>query len=133
MRYATLVFLLTLCCLAQPIEKPYQFRRDEAPKFSAADGAYWGSVAFLIAGHVADHQSSVGRYELNPLLRNSVGMYDSNRGALLKLGVVAGVVVVQRLVIRKHPQVQKWATVANLAGGAVSFGIAARNRGKVKP
>lgn len=129
MRYASLIFLLAFGCLAQPIEQPYRFTRDKAPQqFSAAEGAYWGSVAFLAAGHIADHRSSIGQRELNPFLRGTAGQYDSGRGALIKAAIVGGNVIAQRLLIRRHPRLRKWATGANLVWGGASFAIAARNQ-----
>lgn len=126
--------LLSVSLFAQTaVEQPYRFNRDTvtmppAKRFDAAEGAYWGSVAFMVAGHFADHNSSVGRVELNPVLRGGDGRYDSGRGIAIKAAYVGALVVTQRLLLRKHPKLKQYSTVVNLAVGSVSFGIAARNR-----
>jgi hypothetical protein len=54
--------------------------------------AWIGSMGFLAAGQFMDYQSSLGKYEANPIIGNSNGRFNSSRGLSLKLAIVGGAV-----------------------------------------
>lgn len=103
--------------------------RQEAPRKGFWAKARRISEAVLIGGHVADMHSSLtapqGLYEANGLLRSPDGRF-GRRGLAIKSGVVAGMILVQRLANRsgKHDRL---VSIANFAQGGAAFGIAARN------
>lgn len=84
------------------------------------------SAAVLGAVTIADMQSSIGRPELNPLLRNAEGRF-TTRGVSLKAAMVGGALLGQHLLLRKHPEASGWAAGANLAAAAATGAAVARN------
>ena len=54
--------------------------------------AWISSLGFLAAGQFMDYQSSLGKYEANPIIGNSNGRFNSSRGLSLKLAIVGGAV-----------------------------------------
>jgi hypothetical protein len=89
------------------------------------------SAAALVAGTAFDASSSAGRFETNPLLRNSQGRFSAGKGIAIKALVTGGILGVQALVMRKRPdaRVEKPAALVNFAAAAAFTGIAVRNRG----
>lgn len=92
------------------------------------------SAAALLASNVADTASSWGKRELNPLLSGTAGSF-SGRSALLKLGLEAGVVTVEYLVLRHRPshsliKALMWINFGDASGTTAvavrNFGIAGR-------
>lgn len=88
------------------------------------------SVASLVAANAMDEASSWGKHELNPALSGSQGTF-GKQGALLKLGVAGGVVVVEYLVLRHHPSrsLAKALAWINFGDAAVTGAVAGRNFG----
>jgi hypothetical protein len=84
------------------------------------------SAAVLGAVTIADMHSSMGRLELNPLLRNAEGRFTS-RGVSLKALMVGGALLGQHLMLRKHPEASGWAAGANFAAAAATGAAVARN------
>lgn len=130
------ILFLASIAFSQQVPKPYRFNRDtvspatlsNSPKpFTAADGAYWGSVGWLGMGHFVDHLSSRNRQELNPILRGANGQYHEARGVAMKMGLVTGLVVVQHYDIKRHPRHRKAWTIFNFVAGSVAYAIAAKN------
>ena len=84
------------------------------------------SAAVLASVTIADVQSSVGRYEANPLLRSHDGRF-GNRGMALKGALVGAALGTQWLVLKKNPQASAYAATANFAAAAVTGAVVARN------
>lgn len=74
------------------------------------------STALVVAAHVADSRTSVGRYETNPVLgRGSFG----SRQLVIKSGIVGSSVVAEWLLVRKHRALARPFTYANFAATGV--------------
>jgi hypothetical protein len=85
------------------------------------------SVAALAAASFCDAHSSVGRVELNPLLRNSRGEFSGARGAAFKSVAAGGMLAVQAVLGRRNPEMYKTGTMVNfVAAGALGV-TAVRN------
>ena len=88
---------------------------------------YRWSVAAVIAANAADAATSYRRgYEANPLVRSADGQF-GKRGLAIKAGATAGSLTAQYLVLRKHPNQRKLATLVNLSTSAGLAILAARN------
>lgn len=88
------------------------FRRDSV---ADSDWLYWTSVSALVVTTTLDHHSSLGQFERNRLLQDRDGRYHSGRGAAMKYGTAAGLVLLQRYTVRRHPRLKWVATAANFA------------------
>jgi hypothetical protein len=88
------------------------------------------SAATLLASNVLDAGSSWGKRELNPVLSGSTGSF-GGKSALLKLGVEAGVVTVEYLVLRHRPSRLsiKALTWINFGDASATTAMAVRNFG----
>jgi len=98
----------------------------------AQDGrrGFWrASVVTLLAATTADAHSSFGRLEANPLLRGRDGRFDL-RGVAIKGGISGGAILVQYLLLRKHPRAEGAASVANFVFAGALGGVAAYNYGR---
>ena len=84
------------------------------------------SAAVLGAVTIADMQSSMGRQEANPFLASQNGQF-SGRGIALKGAGVGAMLGVQYLMLRKHPQADKYAAGANFAAAALTGAIVVHN------
>ena len=85
------------------------------------------SVAALAAASLCDAHSSMGRMELNPLLRNSQGQFSGGRAVAFKSVAAGGMVAVQTILGRRNPEMFKTGTVVNfVAAGALGL-TAVRN------
>lgn len=95
----------------------------DLPRF----GTWQVSVAVLGAAQAADIASSYGNVgmERNPLF----GETFDGRDAAIKLGIVAGVVAIQYIALRKHPNSKLARKIAaiNFAVGGATAGVAVRN------
>jgi hypothetical protein len=90
-------------------------------------GKLWRiSAAVLGAVTIADMQSSVGRQEANPFLASQNGQF-SARGMAFKGAGVGAMLGVQYLMLRKHPQADKYAAGANFAAAALTGAIVVHN------
>ena len=70
------------------------------------------SLAVMAAASAADLLSSLGKRELNPLLRGSDGRFGT-RGIAFKAGLTGGAMLSQILLVRKSSYATPYATVAN--------------------
>jgi hypothetical protein len=90
-------------------------------------GKLWRiSAAVLGAVTIADMQSSMGRQEANPFLASQNGQF-SARGMAFKGAGVGAMLGVQYLMLRKHPQADKYAAGANFAAAALTGAIVVHN------
>jgi hypothetical protein len=82
------------------------------------------SVAFFVGANAMDAVSSRGSMEMNPVLgRGQFG----GRQIAIKSGIAAGVLLAERMILRKHPETQKFWTWANYGTGTVIAAVAVRN------
>lgn len=88
--------------------------------------AWAWSAAALMTSVAADTASSMGRQEMNPLLRGSMGQFNA-RSAALKFGIAGALLGSQYLLLKKHPEQAAWATTGNFAAAGLTSGIAVRN------
>lgn len=74
-------------------------------------------------------RSSLGGYEINPLLRNAQGQFSVARGVALKSGAVGGMLVVQFLLTRKRPDsdLHRPLGIFNFSAAGVISAAALRN------
>ncbi len=91
--------------------------------------AWLASVATLVTVNVIDARSSVGRYETNPLLRDSYGRFSPPKAVAVKSVASGGLLLVQYLVLRKRPDqsLEKAAALVNFTAAAAVGTIAYRN------
>jgi hypothetical protein len=87
--------------------------------------------AALLAGQSLDCASSWGKYELNPMLRSADGRF-GGRGLSFKLGIAAGSLLAERLIVRRYPKAETFLIPLNLAGSGLFVGQAVHNW-RVKP
>ncbi len=90
-------------------------------------------IAFA-AVNLLDAHSSMGRRELNPLLRNADGTFSGRKAAMIKAAVGGGFFAFQWWTQRRNPEANHYKafTIANSAAAA-SFGVVAmRNYGNAK-
>ena len=85
------------------------------------------SAAVLGAVTIADVQSSVGRFEANPLLSSQNGRF-STRGVALKGLVVGGALGAQWLMLRKNPKAAPYAAGINFAAAALTGAAVVHNQ-----
>ncbi len=85
----------------------------------------WSKVA-LIAGNSFDAESSYGKSELNPLLANSTGKFNT-KGIAIKAGVVAGILFTETYLCKREEKAKKPLMFLNFGIGAVTTGVAVRN------
>ena len=82
------------------------------------------SVAFFVGAQVMDTMSSRGAIETNPVLgRGQFG----GRQMAIKSGIGAGVMLAERMILRKHPETQRFWTWANYGTSAAIAAVAVRN------
>ena len=109
------VIALSLCALQAQAEEARQHRK------------LWRvSAAILGAVTIADMQSSMGRFEGNPLLQSPNGRF-SGRGAALKGAGVGAMLGAQWLMLRKNPKAAPWAAGANFAASALTGAVVVHN------
>ncbi len=78
----------------------------EAPPQAAAYRGWQRSLIPLVAAQTLDIASSYGRPELNPLLASSSGRFGV-QAVGIKAGTTAGMVVLEYLLVRKHPAARR--------------------------
>jgi len=86
----------------------------------------WSSLSFAGA-HAADAWSSWQLPESNPVLRSAGGRFGA-RGMTLKFSFAGSYLLLQNLVVRKHPESRRAWCGTSFAGTAVVGGTALRNR-----
>lgn len=94
---------------------------------SPADRLYRTSVAVAIGAQGADIASSWGGIEANPVLGR--GQRYGWQATSIKLCVVGAGLLIQRYVLRRHPQHKRAAAIVNLGMAGATAGVAARNWG----
>jgi hypothetical protein len=101
----TILILITLCsiCNAQQV-KPFKV-------FDKYDTVYW-------IGNGIDIKSSIGKKELNPILRNNQGLYSINKGLLTKSILWVSLKGLQRY----YPDHRKFMQIS-IASIGIAFGI----------
>jgi hypothetical protein len=82
------------------------------------------SVGVLAAANAADTMTSMGRYELNPVL--GAGRFGP-RATGLKIGISAAMIGAQYLILRRRPQAMRKAAFVNFAMAGATAGVAALN------
>ena len=83
----------------------------------------WSAVA-MITSNGLDIASSVGRHETNPVL--GTGEFGW-RAIGIKSGVVIGSLLLQKLLVHKHPQITRPVAFSNFAVSSAVTGIAVSN------
>jgi hypothetical protein len=88
------------------------------------------SVVTLAAANAMDAYSSWGKRELNPNLSGNNGSFGRD-GALLKLGIVGGMFLVESLVLRNRPsaKLRRGLALINFGSASVTGAMAIRNFG----
>ena len=97
---------------------------------AAGKNLWRASVAAVAAANVMDAGSSWGKRELNPGLSSNNGRF-GGQGAILKLGIVGGVMVLESLVLRRPPSTKLYRRLAlvNFGCATVTGAMAIRNLG----
>jgi hypothetical protein len=113
-----------------PESIPATVVRPESGDYGKQLNLWKASAAALLTGNAMDATSSWGKYELNPVLSGSEGRFGKG-GALLKLGVAGGVVVVEYLVLRRRPSrsLARGLAWINFGDAAATSAVAGRNFG----
>ena len=94
---------------------------------SAHDNAQrnWNiSVAFFVGAQAMDTMSSRGAIEANPVLGR--GQFGA-RQTMIKASIASGVIFAERMILRRHPDTQRFWTWTNYATGAAVASVAVRN------
>jgi hypothetical protein len=96
----------------------------------AGKNLWRASMVTLAVANAMDVRSSWGKYELNPSLAGSNGKF-GREGALIKLGIVSGMFVVESVVLRHKPSKQFYRGLAlvNFGSASVTGAMAIRNLG----
>jgi len=81
------------------------------------------SVGALVAANVADAATSWGLRESNPLL----GSRFDGKSVAIKGGLVGGSLVLQALLIKRHPRIAKKLAIINFGVSAGLAGVAWHN------
>lgn len=90
------------------------------------------SVGALTTANALDVSSSWGKCEQNSLLAGSDGRFGGN-GALLKTGIVAGVLAAEWLITRKTKRATKVLSILNFGSATAIGALAVRNYGIQAP
>lgn len=87
------------------------------------------TIASLAAANVADAHSSAGRWETNPLLRDSSGRCDSRKAILIKTGASGAFVLLELILLKKMPNrnLHKSFALTNIAASGIVGTVAVRN------
>ena len=124
-----MLMILGMCAgLLPAAELPVIERETPAPIAKPSLKLWQTSVAALAAANALDVHSSWGKHELNSTLAGSAGTF-GGRGTLLKLGFQGGLVGVEYLITRGHPngKVMKALSFINFGTAGVIGGVAAHN------
>jgi hypothetical protein len=85
------------------------------------------SIAILVAANILDARSSLGRQELNPLLRNSRGESSAVRTIAFKSAAVGGILTIEALLVRSRPELARTASVVNFVSAGAVTAVAINN------
>jgi hypothetical protein len=125
MKFTLTAFLLALVSLASSARAGEITNEIPTPK--APIPLSWKiSLAPLVASQALDITSSYGMRELNPLLAGPQGQFDA-QSAVLKLGVTAGLIGVEYLILKAHPKSARLFTKLNWGAAALTTGFAVHN------
>jgi len=118
-----LVLTITLAGAALGAAPPsYIARSPETATYQPYKTVHAISVAALVGTAVSDVGSSWGHRERNPIMADRNGRC-SSRAAIIKAGVVGGILLMDHFVLRRH---RKAAAIINFAAagvqGAVTIG-----------
>ncbi|MBM3814598.1 MAG: hypothetical protein FJW20_23475 [Acidimicrobiia bacterium] len=117
--------LFTSTCFAEAVVHPRPGQEKPSTSFWKA------SLLTLAASGAADVHSSLGRRELNPMLRSADGRFGL-RGIAIKSLITGGAIGIQYLLVRKAPQSSKYAAIANFGMSAMFTRVAVHNYGNAK-
>lgn len=100
-----------------------------AENHKRSKGLWAASVASLAAAHVLDARLSAGRYETNPLLRDSQGRFHLGKAVMIKAAASGGSVFLQALLARNRSgeTIYRPAALVNFGCAGVIGGIALSN------
>jgi len=118
-----LLFPLVLCAFTLQAQDSAFLNRTPAAK------KLWHvSLASLAVANVMDVQSSWGKHELNGPLASANGTFGA-RGALMKSGFQGGLMSLEMLLMRRHPNktLCRFLTVVNFGAAAAVSGTAIHN------
>jgi hypothetical protein len=121
-RTSLLFALLSLTSLARAGEIPFG-TLDSKTSISAS---WKWSLVPLVASQALDIDSSYGKHELNPLLADPGGRFGAG-SATVKLGITAGLIGFEYLIVKAHPAAARVFTKLNWAAAGVTAGVAAHN------
>jgi hypothetical protein len=110
---------------AEVIEHPRNLK-EEARAYEKAQKRWMWSAIAVTAASLVDAHSSVGKRELNGVLRSADGTFGA-RGFGIKMGLVGGVLAGQYLMLKKQPEAAKGMMISNYGMAGVKLGVAARN------
>jgi hypothetical protein len=125
--------VMMMCVWAMPVvagERAVLPGELSRPTLPAGKHLWQASVAALAAANVMDAESSWGKHELNPNLSGNNGNF-GRQGAVLKLGIVGGMFVLESLVLRHKPSTRWYRGLAlvNFGSASVTAAVAIRNYG----
>lgn len=91
--------------------------------------SWLASWAAFAAVNIIDVHSSMGKGELNPLLRSSDGSFSTRKAGLFKAGLGGGFLAFQGWMIKKNPDrnLYKPFTIANFGATGAMGAVAVRN------
>jgi hypothetical protein len=93
---------------------------------------WWISIAAVAAATLLDVESSVGKYEQNPVFRSGDGTFNARRALAIKAGALGAATAAQYLIFRHERRMPTAITVANFGAAGALGGIAVRNWGVPK-
>jgi hypothetical protein len=118
--------LLLSAIAAFGADLPLSHPSAEDTAHTAAMKSWKISLVPLAGSQVLDAASSYGMRELNPLLASSNGGFEM-KATSIKLGVTAGLVGVEYLVVRRYPRSARVISKLNWTSGIVTTGFAVHN------
>lgn len=124
---ALVVLLLAGVCYAGESSIEQRFVMERPANHNSWKKPWIASVLVLIAANAFDAHSSMGRQELNPLLRNSQGQFSVARGFAIKSAMTGSILTLQFSLCRNRPELRKSSTILNLISAAAVAGTAVRN------
>lgn len=113
------------------IEHPRNLKEEAAIHAKHKKLWMWSTVA-VVAASFADSHSSWGKLESNGLLKSGNGTFGA-RGFGLKMGMVGGMLLGQKLILDAKPGLAPAMTWLNFGTAGVKSAVAARNYGIDKP
>jgi hypothetical protein len=89
------------------------------------------SLVALFAASAVDIHSSLGKRELNPLLKGADGRF-SAQGIAIKAAITGGAAAAQWFLVRRNPDSAKYAAIANFGMSGMFTAAAVNNYGNRK-